>query len=174
MLAGLLALGTVILLLTIAEPVSAIPDAKQSRNPLSLKAGFTANGLVVAGGTIAGDVPTQFQNAVTLASAEDPRYCGTSSGKGYDSLYVTRVSCRAGVRLAVEWRRKAFGGEGKARVHIGRWQCKRTQERGEGPIVRCTRGAGLVAWYPAPPNAPSPGFQIDCGSRGSLLCQEHF
>lgn len=107
---------------------------------------------------------------IAASAAEEPRFCETSDAKGFSSLYVTGVSCRTGMRLAVEWRRKAFGGPGRASVRIDRWRCRLTQERGEGSVVRCSRNSNLVAWYPDGPAAPVPGFQIDlAGARGAHL-----
>jgi len=107
---------------------------------------------------------------ISATAAEEPRSCDTSKGKGYSGLHVTGVSCRTGVRLAVEWRRKAFGGKGRANVRIDRWRCRLTEERGEGSVVRCSRDRNLVAWYPDGPAAPAPGFQIDlAGASGAHL-----
>lgn len=121
--------------------------------------------------TVAQALPPQADGAARVSAAPvEPKFCGTSAAGGYDSLYVTGVSCPAGVRLAVEWRRRAFGGRGRASVRIGGWRCRLTQERSEGSIVRCSQSGDLVAWYPAAPASPLPGFQIDlAGAAGAHL-----
>lgn len=124
----------------------------------SLRRGAAAGCAAIALGIVVLGAPA--------GQASAPTACGTSEPQGYNDLHVTGVSCRTGTRLAIEWRRRAFGGAGRANVQVDAWRCRLTKERGEGSVVRCSRDDSLVAWYPAPPAAPVPGFQIDLAGAG--------
>lgn len=85
-------------------------------------------------------------SAASVVGAHKP--CGGSDARGYDSLTVTGVSCRTGIRLVERWRKKASNGKTRALIRVDGWRCRRTTERGEGSVVRCLRGRQGVAWYP--------------------------
>lgn len=132
------------------------------RSPCRAGVAFALLALVLA--------TVSFALASAVAQASTDRACGTSEVAGYNDLHATGVSCRTATRLAVEWRRRAFGGQGRPSVRIDTWRCRLRQERGEGAIVRCSRNRDRLAWYPAPPAAPVPGFQIDlAGPDGAHL-----